>query len=176
MILKRLNLWVATVVSIVMAVLTVDEAYAQVFSNSTVGNIDDNVLCVGHGGGAGTTGNLTRVINVSGMSSTVTDVNFGLLASHTWRGDIRLDLTSPAGTTVRLVNSDTSNAGNDNNYNIELDDEATVLINTGAVDGPHDLNATPYQFLASPNNSLSAFDGQNANGNRSISTSELVFL
>lgn len=160
-----LRLWIVAAISFITSILGTHQAFAQAFSNNTTGNIDNTVLCVGHGGGGGTTGNLTRTINVSGVSGTVSDINFGVLASHTWRGDIRLDLTSPAGTTVRLINSDTSNAGNDDNYNIELDDEATVAINTGAVDGPHDLAATPYQFLASPNNALSAFDGQVANGN-----------
>jgi len=162
--LSALKLWLTAVASFFVSLLGISQAHAQQFSSTTTGNIDDTVLCVGHGGTGGSTGNLTRTINVSGVSGTVSDINFGLLASHTWRGDIRLDLTSPAGTTVRLINSDTSNAGNDDNYNIELDDEATTPINTGAVDGPHDMTATPFQFLASPSNALSAFDGQVANG------------
>ena len=145
-----------------LTIFGISTAFAQSFTTTTVGNIDNSVSCG--------TANLTRTINVSGVGA-ITDVNFGLLATHSWRGDIQLDLTSPApgSVTVRLINSDTSAAGNDDNYNIELSDELTnPIINTGAVDGAHDATLPPFQFLARPNNPLSAFNGANANGNWTI--------
>ena len=137
-------------------------AFAQTFTTTEVGNIDNTVRCG--------TANLTRTVDVTGVGN-ITDVNFGLLATHTWRGDIQLDLTSPGpgAVTVRLINSDTGNAGNDDNYNIELSDELTTpVINTGAVDGPHDVTLPAFQFLARPNNPLSAFNGANADGTWTI--------
>lgn len=94
------------------------------------------------------------------------DLNVGLLATHSWRGDIRLTLTSPGPSSVSaiLINPDTSNSGNDDNYNLELGDEGSVAVNTGAADGPHDVTLSPYQILASPNNPLSAFSAVNPNG------------
>ncbi|MEP3892307.1 MAG: proprotein convertase P-domain-containing protein [Hellea sp.] len=141
----------------------VSTASAQSFVNSTVGNINDATLCPG-ATGTGTTANLDRTFNVTGIAGTVTDINVGLLATHTWRGDMEVRLISPSGLNLILINPDTSGSGNDDDYNLELGDEAPVTVNTGAADGPHDVALTPYQVLASPNNALSAFNGTTANG------------
>ena len=148
-----------------IANLSATLSYAQSFTNSTVGNIDNSTLCPG-ATGTGTTANLTRTFNVSGLPTSGMDLNVGFLASHSWRGDIRLTLRSPGPSPVSvvLITEDTSNSGNDNDYNLELGDEATVTVNTGAADGPHDITLPPYQILASPNNPLSAFSAVNPNG------------
>jgi len=132
-------------------------ASAQTFTNTTDATIGDSTRC-------GTT-NVTRTFNVTGIG-TVSDLNIGFLANHTWRGDIVATLSSPAptATTVTLIASDTANTGNDDDYNILMDDSASVAINTGSADGPHDVTAPLYQHTVTPSNALSAFNGVNANG------------
>ena len=159
------HVWVTGLLCWMMSIIGISSAYAQSFSNTAVGNIDNNTLCPG-ATGVGTTANLTRNIVVSGLGS-VTDLNVGFLATHTWRGDIRLTLTSPAPSSISvvLITTDTNNTGNDDDYNIELGDEAAETVNTGAQDGPNDTTAPIYQFLVSPNNALAAFNGiSNPNG------------
>ncbi|WP_051279156.1 DUF11 domain-containing protein [Hellea balneolensis] len=132
-------------------------AQAQTFSNTSDATIGDSTRC-------GNT-NVTRTFNVTGIG-TVSDLNVGFLATHTWRGDIVATLQSPAptATTVTLIESDTANTGNDDDYNILMDDDASVAINTGSADGPHNVNAPLYQHTVTPSNPLSAFTGQNADG------------
>jgi len=115
--------------------------------------------------------NLTKTIDVIGIT-TISDLNFGLIADHSWRGDIQLDLTSPApnSVTARLLIADTTGTGAEDNYNVELDDEAAETINTGANDVSHDTSQAAFQFLASPNNALSAFEADTTpNGTWTVS-------
>lgn len=132
-------------------------AYAQAgpYSNTTARAIDDTVTC-----GAGS---FTRTITVAD-SFTVTDVDVGFLASHSWRGDIRVDLTH-GGVTRRIITSDTSNAADEDNYNVRLDDSATDTIRTGSHTTNDGLVAPPYENTVRPNTTLAAFNGQNATGN-----------
>jgi subtilisin-like proprotein convertase family protein len=121
----------------------------------------------------------TTAIAVAGLTGTITDVNFRINGTsctsnagdtnagidHSWVGDLALTLTSPAATSVVVVDRPgvpASTFGNDgNNYCQSVFDD----------DGgfPSIENATPAQapFTGnwSPNNALSAFDGQTANGN-----------
>jgi len=133
-------------------------AYAQTstYTNNTVATINGSTSCGG--------GEFTRTFIVPGSDNfTINDLDVGFLASHTWRGDIRLDLASPAGTSVRLINTDTG-GGNEDNYNVEMDDGAGTLINNA----PHNTNdglvAPPYENSVRPNNALSAFNGENSVG------------
>lgn len=150
--------------------LSVQHAHAQSFSNTTIGAIDNTTLCSG-ATGTGTTADLVRTFNVSGLSP-VTDLNVGLIASHTWRGDIRMTLTSPGGTVgpIEILFPDTGNSGNDDDYNIEIDDEGPIAANSGAHDIGNDVSVPPYQFWVtsnsptSPSTVLSAFDGIDPNG------------
>jgi uncharacterized repeat protein (TIGR01451 family) len=121
------------------------------YTNTTVGAITDSTTCAV---------NVTRVIPVA-TSYVVGDVNFGVLLSHTYRSDLRISLTSPAGTTVQLL---LNTGGSVDNLNVLFDDEAAAAIAThttvdtvGAV--------PPYLRTFKPNAVLSAFDGQNALGN-----------
>lgn len=135
-------------------------AQTSTYTNTTLGTIGGGTAC-------GTT-NLVRTITVPASDSfTIADLDVGFLASHTWRGDIQLDLTSPAGTTVRLITTDTGSNSLDN-YNVQMDDSAGTLINTA----PHNTNdglvAPPYENLVRPNNALSAFNGENSVGTWSL--------
>lgn len=106
---------------------------------------------------------VTRTIAVA-PSFTIADLDVGFLASHTYRSDIQLDLTSPAGTTVRLLNGLGVTGFNYDNYNVLLNDESATLVNNGFHAANDGLAAPPYQSNVRPNNPLSAFDGQNASG------------
>jgi len=125
---------------------------AQTFTNTADAAINDGTRC-------GTT-NVVRNFTVSGVG-TVSDLNVGFLAEHTWRGDIVATLQSPAPTvtTVTLIVSDTGGSGNDDDYNILMDDSAGVAINTGSADGAHDTTVPLYQHTVTPSNPLSAFNG-----------------
>lgn len=145
-------------------------AHAQsTFSNTTPVDLGDNALCVGAtgGGGAGTTtGNVDIPFTVTGLTS-ITDLNVGLLADHTWRGDLTISLISPSpgATTVVLTTPDTGGTGNDDNYNVEFDSSAANIVNTGPQNATNDTAAAPYQFLVAPNNSLDPFNSiTNRNG------------
>jgi uncharacterized repeat protein (TIGR01451 family) len=143
----------------------VEFAQAQSFTNATAGAINDNTFCAGgtNANGNGVINDLERTFSVSGLGA-VTDLNVGLVATHTWRGDMDVRLESPAGTEVQLINPDTTAAGNLDNYNIELSDENTEAVNTGSHNTANDVNAPFYEFFVSPDNALSAFDGEDPNG------------
>jgi subtilisin-like proprotein convertase family protein len=118
---------------------------------------------------------------VSGLTGPVLDLNFRLDAAssgvcdntigntnasmdHTFNGDLIFRLTSPAGTTVTLINR---RGGGGNNFcTVLLDDDggfpATSTMSTaGAISGNF-----------APENPLSAFDGQNPNGNWILNVSD----
>lgn len=140
-------------------------AQAQSFTNTTTGFINDGTFCAGgtNANGNGVVNDLERTFAVTGLSN-VTDLNVGLVASHTWRGDMDVRLESPVGTEVQLITPDTSGAGNDDNYNIELSDENLEVVNTGSHDAVNDIDPPYYEFYVRPNNSLTAFDGEDPNG------------
>ena len=123
------------------------------FSNTTTGTINGATTCAAP---------LVRNFSV-GASFTISDVDIGVLATHTWRGDIRLTLQSPAGTRVQLVNGDANNISGDN-FNVLLNDEGTQLVNTDGNTATHATTAPPYQHDFFPNSALSAFDGENSAG------------
>jgi subtilisin-like proprotein convertase family protein len=118
------------------------------YENTTALAIPDN----------NTTG-ISQTINVTD-NFTVNDLNVGLNITHTYRGDLRIQLTSPAGTTVTLIAA----GGNANaNYDLQLDSASALPLN----DGNADTVAAPnYELdrVAKPSGSLSSFDGQNAIG------------
>ncbi len=124
------------------------------FVNPTNGTINGTTTCAAP---------LIRNFSV-GTSFTVSDVDIGVFATHTWRGDIRLTLQSPAGTRVQLVNGDTNNINGDN-FNVLLNDSGTQTVNTDGNTVAHSTTAPPpFQHDFIPNNLLSAFNGQNSLG------------
>ncbi|MEZ4959931.1 MAG: proprotein convertase P-domain-containing protein [Saprospiraceae bacterium] len=121
------------------------------YNNTTSGTLNDQSNC-------NTT--LSRTFNVTD-NFTINDLNVGLNFSHTWRGDVRVRLTSPLGTVVTLITQ--TNADNNDNQDFMLDDESANPINNGI----NNNTASPYYDAdrsAAPSNPLSAFDGQNAFG------------
>lgn len=94
-------------------------------------------------------------------SFTISDLNIRFLAAHTWRTDTNFSITSPAGTVVALLTGPYT--ANLDNYNVIFDDEAGVVVDTGA----HAVNqaltgpGVPVRSEADP---LSDFDGENSLG------------
>ena len=119
------------------------------YDQTTAGGIPDNT-CPATG--------LTRTFSVTD-NVTISDVDLGFNATHTYRGDIQLILTSPAGTAVTAI---AINGGDgNNNYDLLLDDSAGGAINDGGADNV----ASPfYDRSAGPSNALSAFVGENSLG------------
>jgi len=110
---------------------------------------------------------IVRTINVPD-SFIIGDLDFGFIANHTWRSDIRVDVTSPGPSpvTVSVLTGPQTSALDD--YNIQLNDESGTAINTNPHDTNDDVFATPYQNNVSPDGALSAFDGRDAQGNWTI--------
>ena len=123
------------------------------FSNTTSGTISGTTVC---------TTPLVRTFAV-GSNFTVADVNIGILATHSWRGDLQFTLQSPTGTRVQLTNGDTQSISGDN-FNVLLDDAATQLVNTDGANRNHSTSAPPYQNTYQPRSLLSAFDGETSAG------------
>ncbi|MCB0113898.1 MAG: proprotein convertase P-domain-containing protein, partial [Caldilineaceae bacterium] len=88
---------------------------------------------------------------------TISEVEFEFVATHTYRGDIRVTLISPAGTSVAVIDGE---GGGDDNLNVLLADDASGSIADGSVDDV----ASSTRRTAQPSNSLSPFIGQNAQG------------
>ena len=134
-------------------------AQAQVvtqYSNTTAGAITDN--------NCGTAGQITRTFTVP-TSYIVGDVDLGVFLTHTYRSDLRITLTSPAGTSVTVMTW-TGNVQSGDNLNDRFDDEAAASITThnATVTDPLTPVPPPYSHSFQPSNPLSAFDGQNAAG------------
>ena len=143
-------LWLA------MALVVAPAAHAQTtttYSNATGGAINSSTPC---------SSPLVRNFTVS-TNYIVGDVDLGVLATHTWRGDIRITLQSPTGTRVQLVNGDINNISGDN-FNVRLNDGGAQTVNTDGNTATHSTSAPPYQNDFSPNSPLSAFNGENAQG------------
>jgi serine protease len=83
----------------------------------------------------------------------VADITASVTLTHTYTSDLVITLTSPAGTTITLFNR---RGGSGNNLNgTTFDDAATRTIAAGAA---------PFAGSYRPEQALSAFDGQAANG------------
>lgn len=83
----------------------------------------------------------------------ISDVNVRVNITHTWDGDLRLQLRSPNGTIRTLVNR--RGGAGDNFQNTVFDDEASSPVTSG--------NA-PFAGSYRPEQALSGFDGMNARG------------
>ncbi len=112
------------------------------------------------------------VLTVAGIAAPIADLNFRLdslpgcnnaigntnaSVTHTFNSDLDFTLTSPGGTTVPLITN--RGGGGDNFCTVLLDDDggfpaASTIPGIGGVAGNF-----------APESPLSAFDGQNANGN-----------
>ena len=90
---------------------------------------------------------------------TITDLNIGFTADHTYRGDIRVSLLSPALTSVTFIASNNGDA--DNNYDILVDSASTNPIDDGDAD---DTTAPLYDRTTTSSSSLSVLNGQRSVG------------
>lgn len=99
-----------------------------------------------------------------GSNYVVGKVELGVFATHSWRGDLRITLQSPAGARVQLVDGDT-NATSGDNFNVLLSDDGTQLVNTDGANVNHSTaSPPPFQHNFIPNRPLSAFGGQSSAG------------
>ena len=111
---------------------------------------------------AGNPGVATSTLTVSGFNGTLTDLNATLDITHPFDGDLTVDLTSPAGTTVRLINRVGGNG--DNFTNTTLDDDFAF--------NPIGSGTAPFSSTFAPSNPLSAFNGENPNGVWTLTVSD----
>ena len=147
------------------------EAAAQTqttYSNSTGGAIAD-VSC-----NLPIASQLTRTFTVP-TSFIVGDVDLGIFLDHTYRSDLRIFVTSPAGTSVSILPW-TTNVQSGNNLNDLFDDEAAAAITShnATVNDPLTPTPPPYNHSFRPANPLSAFDGQDAAGTWSLRICDAV--
>jgi subtilisin-like proprotein convertase family protein len=124
---------------------------------------------------------VSRTIAVSGVQGNITDVDFsfsgadcstavGRGLSHPYVSDLRVTLTAPSGTNrVLLDEIGVSNQARGPDFcQTRLDDEAAG----GSIQNVPDLGG-PYSGTYTPLQSLSAFDGQNANGTWTLNVADL---
>lgn len=124
------------------------------------------------------TGLASSPITVSGLGGVITDVNVRVQSvTHTFPDDLDLLLRSPSGSYVMLM-SDACGGDDVAGYNWNFDDEAANPMTDSTQDGCDPVNVRPTNYgtddtsgsgpLADPativESSLSAFDGENANG------------
>ncbi len=111
-------------------------------------------------------GQVTSTLTVSGFSGLLTDVNATLNITHTFDHDLRVNLTSPAGTTVTLI--DRVDGDGDNFTNTTLDDDFTF--------NPIGSGVAPFSSTFAPSNPLSAFNGEDPNGMWTLTVSDNAHL
>lgn len=131
-------------------------AQTTTYTNSSDGAVNENATpCTA-------SGYLVRNFTV-GTSYTVSDVDIGILAAHTYRGDFLMYLTSPAGTRVQLF---TGTGAGAQNFNVLLDGGAgtSVTTHSGNDSATASTSVPPYEETFAPANSLAAFNGQNSLG------------
>jgi subtilisin-like proprotein convertase family protein len=120
---------------------------------------------------SGITGNIGDInfrVDGSSCNSTVGGTTNGI--DHTWVGDVIIKLTSPGGTTVTLVDRigvPASTFGNSGNNFCQA-----VLDDQGAFPPIENFAGQPVSGNFSPNNPLSAFNGQNPNGTWTLNVSD----
>jgi uncharacterized repeat protein (TIGR01451 family) len=148
------SLWSA-IFALLFACLNPASAQAQAvntYTNTTSGVISSTV--------ATCAAPLTRTFTVS-TSYVVDDVNIGTLISHPQRGDLRVTLRSPTGTTARVFNR---TGGAADHINALFDDEGTTTIAAYTANAALTPAPPPYQTSLIPSAALSIFDGENALG------------
>lgn len=103
--------------------------------------------------------NGTSVINVP-AGATISDVNVNVDITHTWINDIRVNLTSPAGTTVTLFDRQCDPNSSVNDVNAIFDDSGVAVV-CG--------NSPGISRTVIPLQALSAFNGQSPVGDWTLS-------
>ena len=105
--------------------------------------------------------------------STITDINVAISSDHTWVGDLTIEIVSPSGTTVQLLDN-WNNAGicggcAGNGLEVTFDDAATL---TPADLGNTCNNAPAAEGTYQPVDALSAFNGEDPNGTWTINIAD----
>lgn len=118
-----------------------DGSVVQSFNKNTSLAITDNTT-------------VQDTLAVAGVSGTILDIDVRVNLTHTWISDLQVWLVSPSGQEVQLFNR--HGGSGDNLVNTIFDDAATTLISAGTA---------PFTGRFRPVQSLSAFNGQGANGN-----------
>jgi len=121
------------------------------YSNTTTGTISETATTC--------TSPMVRNFTVA-ANAQVTDVNIGVQFTHTYRGDVRATLVSPAGTVVNLITNVGTSA---DNLNVLFDDSAAASISTHTTND-NTAAAPPYQRTFRPEGSLASFNGQGSAG------------
>ena len=102
----------------------------------------------------------TLVVNENGN---IDDVNVtNLTINHTWVGDLRVELTSPSGTTVSLFSNPSGGDCPGDNMQVGFDDESGN--DYGLFDGMCEAGPLAISGVFQPLNPLSAFEGEMAAG------------
>ncbi len=114
---------------------------------------------------------VTTDLIVSGVGS-ITDLDVTLEVTHTFVGDLLFKLTHvDTGTVVTFMDRPgspaTTNGCTGDNINAVFSDEGSPAVETMCNGAPPAISGTP-----SPNNPLSAFDGQSANGTWRLTASD----
>lgn len=110
-------------VIVLVAIASGNPANAQVIR--TYNNSTDSATNAINDTSAPCNNRFTRTFSVTGSFS-VADVNVGILAAHTYRGDLVMYLVSPSGTRIQLTAGSGSNGAA--NFNAVFDDEASSSI------------------------------------------------
>ncbi|MEP2550241.1 MAG: proprotein convertase P-domain-containing protein [Marinomonas sp.] len=164
--LNKLSLIIRLCIAAIVLFLTSQPDLAQAvftYSNTVDATIDGSTTCAAP---------VSRTF-VVGDTFTISDVDIGIFAEHTWRGDLQFTLRSPAGTTVQLTNGNTNSVSGDN-FNVLLNDGGTQVVNTDGNTVNHSTVAPPpfaNDFI--PDNPLSAFNGETSNGTWTLEMCDL---
>lgn len=110
---------------------------------------------------------------IVGTSAVLSDVNCRVKIDHTWVGDLKIQLQSPAGTTVTLFDRPgvpaSANGCSDDNLNVTFDDASAVNLESLCP------GSDPwYVGSGAPVTPLSAFNGQNSLGTWKLIVSDLA--
>ncbi|MEQ1606663.1 MAG: Ig-like domain repeat protein, partial [Pyrinomonadaceae bacterium] len=119
---------------------------------------------------------VTSTLNVSGLGTSIHDVDLTSFVLHTFGADLDITLTSPAGTVVTLTTD--NGAGNDNIFNGTVwDDDANpggqvpYTTNNGlATDHAYINNVIATPLV--PEEAMSAFFGEDPNGTWTVTISD----
>ncbi|CAN5891901.1 hypothetical protein BH23PLA1_BH23PLA1_20250 [soil metagenome] len=104
-------------------------------------------------------------IEVEGLTSPITDVNVNLTLTHTFVRDLNITLVSPSG--VRVALAMRRGGGGSNYTNTTFDDQAPTPIANGFA---------PFNDSFRPEQPLSAFNGQIANGDWLLEVQDVAAL
>lgn len=167
--MKLINKFFSGFIFLILLVVLVGEPSTVLAVTTTVNDIPGAAIAIPDpAAGLSCTSSVTRTINVA-TSFIIADLNVGLSVGHDRRSDVRATLQSPSGTVVILIpgsglgSPTLGSPDNYDNYSLYLNDTATNTLydnsNDSGAAGPHfDRSAQPHELL-------SAFKGEDAQGN-----------